>query len=380
MKKYSHKIVLGVVFLALLSCGKGNGNNFNQLDYNLSFEFSLVIPDHPLSTNTLQAKIVDGKELLFWGDVKRFDRILVYNMEDQKWEDPIQFELEGPNGIGKLNGFYVKDQDSIFTVDSFRWNIHLMDSGKKVATYSVRSGLDPLEIITPFTTENPISGVAEHNVVYFGFPELSPFEQDYYTKGRTGALINLKNGQIKTGGGYPAQYHGHQWPGVNTISDRQTVMKNHVAHSFSLSDTVFLYDPEYRLKKKILFNSSKKRTTQNFDGQSKEGLSGEKAYFEMLSKGFYSSLISDEKRGVLYRTISYSDQDPSSFSNYFDYKLTAKRDLIIYDLDKDKLLGEIAFKPGELDEIPMMFVGEKGLYLSKKRTDREEVEFYLLSW
>lgn len=380
MKWHFYKIIFAGVFIGVLACSKGKEKAFNQLDYSLSHQFSLVIPDHPLTTNTLQAKTINGVELLLWGDVKRFDRILVYNLDEKKWEDPIQFELEGPNGIGKLNGFFVQSMDSIFTVNSFGWNIHLMKGEKKVFTYSVRKGLNPIEIITPFTTENPISGIAGEQIAYYGFPELSPFELDYYTRGRTGALINLKNEKIKTGGEYPEQYHGHQWPGVNTISDRQAIIGNKVVHSFSLCDTVFLYDTDYNIDKKILFHSSKKQTTQNFDGQSSDAISGEKAYFEMLSKGFYSSLISDEKRGFLYRTISYSDQDPNNFNTYFDYKLTAKRDLIIYDFTKDRIVGEITFKPGDLDEIPMMFVGEKGLYLSRKRADREEIEFYLLDW
>lgn len=363
-----------------MSCSTGDDGKIVTLPYELHSAFSLTIPDHPSSTSSLQAVTVEGKELLFWGDVKRFDRIHVFNVTDKLWESPIQYELQGPNGIGRLDGFFVKSIDSIYTVHSFGWRIHLMNQSNRLNSYSTRASLDPLDVITPFTSENSLSGMLGDKIVFFGFPELSPRETSYYANGKTGQIVDLVTLKSRVGAGYPHQYQGHQWPGVNTISDRQAVIDGKIAHSFSLSDTVFLYNKDYKLVKKIRMNSSKKQKTASFDAEGFEAAAGEIGYIEMLSKGFYSAIVTDEKNGILYRTISYSDFEPTNFSTYHEYKQTARRGLIIYDLKKDELIGEIFFQSGEVDDIPMMFVGEKGLYLSKRNPLEEGVEFKLLTW
>ena len=372
-------VVFIVFFLLLMSCSdRALDADFRQLSYELKPAFSFVIPDHPSSTSSLQTKKIGNKEYLFLGDVKRFDRIFIYNISENKWEDPIEFELQGPNGIGRLDGFFIKSLDSIFTVHSFGWKIHLMDHSEKIRSYPTNDGLKTTEQVTPFTSENPLSGIVENKLAFFGFPELSPKESSYYTDARAGGAIDLFQSTIITGGKHPIQYRGHQWPGVNTISDRQAVIGDMIVHSFSLSDSVYLFDSSYELVRSIPLYSSKKQKTENFDNLSFEEAAGERGYFEMLSKGYYSGIIADDKRGLLYRTISYSDFDPQNFPTYFEYKQSAKRGLSIYDINHDKLVGEIFFKNGELDDIPMMFVGEDGLYLSKRNPLEEGVEFYLL--
>lgn len=255
-----------------------------------------------------------------------------------------------------------------------------MNESQKLGSYSTRAGLDPTEVITPFTSENSLSGIIGNKLVFYGFPELSPMETSYYSNGKTGQVMDLGTMESTVGAPYPPQYRGHQWPGVNTISDRQAVIGGMIAHSFSLSDTVFLYDQNYGLVKKVRMYSRKKLQTQSFDTEGFEVAAGEKGYLEMLSKGFYSAIIADERNGILYRTVSYSDFEPANFELFSDYKQTAKRGLIIYDLKKDSLVGEIFFQPGEVDDVPMMFVGEKGLYLSKRNPLEEGVEFKLLKW
>ncbi len=368
------------ISLSLVFCSGKSDQEIAIIPYELQSAFSLALPDHPSSTSSLQAVKVGDKELLFWGDVKRFDRIHVFNITIKSWEPPILYELQGPNGIGRLDGFFVKSRDSIYTVHSFGWRINLMNESQKLGSYSTRAGLDPTEVITPFTSENSLSGIIGNKLVFYGFPELSPRETSYYSNGKTGQVMDLGTMESTVGAPYPPQYRGHQWPGVNTISDRQAVIGGMIAHSFSLSDTVFLYDQNYGLVKKVRMYSRKKLPTQSFDTEGFEVAAGEKGYLEMLSKGFYSAIIADERNGILYRTVSYSDFEPANFELFSDYKQTAKRGLIIYDLKKDSLVGEIFFQPGEVDDVPMMFVGEKGLYLSKRNPLEEGVEFKLLKW
>ncbi|SDD17669.1 protein of unknown function, partial [Algoriphagus faecimaris] len=368
-------ILLGLVFF---SCDEEDKTK--PLSYQLTHAFRLVVEDHPLRTWSLQTKVIDGEEKLFFGDVRKKDNIKVFNMDTKEWEESIRFEKEGPDGIGTMNGFYVHTMDSIFVVNSFGWEIHLMNGSKKVRTYNTKEGIPAMDQITPFTTNNAISGIINGKLIFYGFPEVPYQGLDYHNRVKIVQSIDLKTGENKVEIGYPKEYHNHLWPGLIVIMNEQSVVGDKIYMNYPFSDSVYEFDGISNRAKPLFLGSTYKKTITNYDGKSTQEINGEGTYFEVLSKGAYTDILADEINSHLYRTISYSKSDPSSFSTYSEFKPTAERNLLIYDLDRDTFIGEIDFQEDELDRIPMMFVGEKGLYLSKMSEEEEAVDFYLLSW
>lgn len=368
-------ILLGLVFF---SCDEEDKTK--PLSYQLTHAFRLVVEDHPLRTWSLQTKVIDGEEKLFFGDVRKKDNIKVFNMDTKEWEESIRFEKEGPDGIGTMNGFYVHTMDSIFVVNSFGWEIHLMNGSMKVRTYNTKEGIPAMDQITPFTTNNAISGIINGKLIFYGFPEVPYQGLDYHNRVKIAQTIDLKTGENKVGIGYPKEYHNHLWPGLITILNEQIISKNKVYINFPFSDSIFVYDEFLNFYKSLKLESMKQEKIAKYDGKSSEEINGEGAYFDVLSSGFYSDCLVDEKTGIFYRVFAYSQSDPKSFPNYSEFKSTAEINLLLYNLSKDVAIGEIDFQEDELDRIPMMFVGKKGLYLSKMSREEEAVDFYLLSW
>lgn len=367
-----------LILFGLVSFSCDEEDKTKPLSYQLTHAFRLVVEDHPLRTWSLQTKVIDGEEKLFFGDVRKKDNIKVFNMDKKEWEESIRFEKEGPDGIGTMNGFYVHTMDSIFVVNSFGWEVHLMNGSKKVRTYNTKEGIPAMDQITPFTTNNAISGIINGKLIFYGFPEVPYQGLDYHNRVKIAQSIDLKTGENKVGIRYPKEYHNKFWPIIITLND-QTFKNQLVFINFPYSDSIYIYDEDLKKVNSIKFSSDKKSQTPSFEDHS-IARNSELAYFEALGHGIFRDVLAEKNRNYLYRTISYSKSDPSSFSTYSEFKPTAERNLLIYDLDRDTFIGEIDFQEDELDRIPMMFVGEKGLYLSKMSEEEEAVDFYLLSW
>lgn len=367
------------IFLIFISCNKDDSHFVPEIKVDLEPKFELEFQDHPLFSWSLQAKVVDGEEFLFIGDIKSFDRIFVYNMGKNEWSNSLLFEKEGPDGIGRLNGFYVHNLDSIFTVESFAWKIHLIGKEGKLNFYDTRKGLGSQEVITPFNTSNAISGLINDKLIFYGFPELPYNYTEYHNKAKTGQALNIANEESLIGGGYPDLYFDELWPGPNVISNRQAVAFDRILHSFSFSDEVLVFDENYVLKEKLSIPSNKKKPTKKFTGRAFSDIHEEPAYYELISAGYYSDIYFDANHNRIYRTLSYSDYDPKDFLSFAEYKETVKRNLIIFDYEKKELIGELDLTDYDIDAVPMAFVGKEGLYLSKTHIDKEIVTFYLLT-
>lgn len=378
MSKIITKLLLSL-FIFGVSCSKKEEVESLELNYKLTHAFRLVVEDHSLRTWSLQTKVIDDEEFLFFGDVQSKDNIKVYNMATEKWGETIKFEKEGPNGIGKMNGFYVQSLDSIFIVNSFGWKVHLMNGKQKLTTYNTKEGIPALNQITPFTTNNALKGVINGKLIFYGFPEIPYQELDYHNKVKVAQSIDVKTGENKVGIGYPTEYHNHFWPGVIIIMNEQAVSKDLIYMSFPFSDSVYVYNSSFIQLKELYVSSVNKKKTSNFDGMEIAQINGDPAYREVTGKGAYGDLLIDEKRNLLFRTVFYSKSDEASFSSVSDFRRAGENNLIVYDMENEKLLGEIDFGKEELDRIPMMFVGENGLYLSKMSDEEEAVDFYLLS-
>lgn len=376
------KKTIALIFQVVLfnyACSQKDIRKSVELNYELTHAFHMQVEDHPLRTWSLQTKVIADDEFLFFGDVKTKDNIKVYNMNTRSWEESIRFEKEGPNGIGRMNGFYVHSLDSIFLVQSFAWQVYLMDRDKKVKTYYTKGGIAPFEQITPFTTNNALKGIIDGKLIFYGFPEI-PYEgSDYHNKVNVAQSIDLKTGKNSMGIGYPEQYHNHLWPGIIVISNEQEICGELIYMNFPFSDSVFVYNSSFNPIKVLNVPSTEKKKTSNFDGKAFEHINGEPAYLEYLEKGTYSDILIDCKRNLLYRTIAYSKSEHSSFNNISDYRSTIEVNLLVYNMETDQLIGELDFSKSELDRVPMMFVGEKGLYLSKMSDEEEVVDFYLLT-
>ena len=371
-------LFLPVILLILSSCSsKPTKIQIPQLKYQLTKDFTLQLEGVPTRTWMIESKNINAMEYIFYGDVKSRKRIFIYNMNKRIWADTLIYEKEGPNGIGNMNGFYVHTLDSIYIVNSLEGSIYLMNGGQKLQTYDTKKGTGDYTII-PFPTGNSLSGIINNRIFFYGFPEINSNERDYYNKAKIGQSVDLKGGQSKIGAGYPTSFFNHTYPGVSLLFNSQLIYKDKIIQSYSLSDSIFVFDKNFLFEKSIIVNSPTKLQTPLYDNKISEKES-EGAYFDFYQSEGYGK-IQLYNDNILIRRFHYSEADRESFDLFQNYEKTIQTGLIIYDLQKEILVGILKFDSREVDQYPMIITNKNGIYISKENENEPEVDFYLLKW
>jgi hypothetical protein len=367
-----------VFSLVLMGCSKESSiDQIPELKYMLSSDFSLRLEGVPTRTWMIESKKIGGSDLVFYGDVKSRSKIFIFDLEKREWIDTLIYNKEGENGIGTMNGFYIKSVDSIYVIDSFGGNIHLMNQNQKLRTYNTKIVSEDVNI-TPFPTDNSLSGIVNNKLIFFGFPEINSKEKDFYNKAKIGQAVDLTSERSYIGGGYPQNFYNHTYPGVSMLFNSQLIYQNKIIHSYSLSDSVYFFDDNFEIEKSILIRSPTKNETPFYDNKISDKES-EQAYFDFYQAEGYGKIhLYNDK--ILIRKFYYSEADRDSFDSFVNYEKTIQTGLLFYDLEKAKMLGFIKFLTQEVDQYPMIITTEKGIYISKENPDEPVVDFYLMKW
>tara|TARA_R110002020_G_scaffold148036_3_gene323864 strand:- start:690 stop:1475 length:786 start_codon:yes stop_codon:yes gene_type:complete len=247
---------------------------------------------------------------------------------------------------------------------------------KKIHSYDLKNSGSGF--ITPFTTNNAISGIIDNKLFFYGFPELNSNDPQYFNKAKIGQRLDLISGNSIVGGGYPSSYFNHTYPGVSLLFNDQIVYKDKIIQSYALSDSIYFFNKDFIFEKALKVYSPTQSPPSLYDHKIPEKES-EKAYFDFYrSKGYGSMVIFNEN--ILLRKFYYSNADADSFKSFQEYEKTIQVGFIIYDLENESTIGIVKPTPEEIDQYPMVIANKGNIYVSKENQDEAEVDFYQLTW
>lgn len=108
------------------------------------------------STNSIGVSTIKGREYLSFLDTDLMT-LAIFEYKDTKKLRTVQFEYEGPNGVGNLSTsvHYLHGFDSIYLFH--HWTgalLHLTDSGKIIRRYPLVDYGDPANLPMPFPSAN----------------------------------------------------------------------------------------------------------------------------------------------------------------------------------------------------------------------------------
>lgn len=139
----------------------------NASEYNKSMDLvSRDILEFPLDSNlrfttySVGVSPIQGREYLSFLDADLIT-LVIYDYKDTNKSRKVQFEYEGPNGVGNLatSAHYLHSFDSIYLFH--HWSgvlFHMTDSGKIINRYTLTSYDDPANLPMPFpSTTAPMS-------------------------------------------------------------------------------------------------------------------------------------------------------------------------------------------------------------------------------
>ena len=250
------KNILKLLSLAifLYSCGKVGGEVGGKQDLNLKLGSKKVIPVNDKSTNFSILSQVHMEEngnplYIHLNYFKSDPNYLFFNsFEDPSFDKVLEFDSEGPNGVGLVTEFYFHCYDSIFLIDRYRYLVSLVDSSGKVKkSYRLKkdeSNRPDEDSVLPWNTSKSRMFLRGKFLYIPCNPDFDPFEHQY-KRDNLLVKLDLEAGDYTTLLGYPEWYQdGNYWggpdhklPSISSFKDPDKVLV-----SFPLVDSVYLLD------------------------------------------------------------------------------------------------------------------------------------------
>jgi hypothetical protein len=277
----------------------------------------------------------------------------------------LNFEVEGPKGVGAITDFYFHNFDSIFLIDRYAYRMSLVDSlGQLKMDYRLKEndGNEPDESsVLTFSMDNRKIMKTGKFILIPVIPDIDPFESDYRLRNLILA-VDIENRKMEKIIGFPTSYQGgfrgdlfHYIPSFALIDDKNLIV------SYPLTDSVFRVNidsdeivPEF-FSKSILMKGMTAADPSKWDDV-------ERKRFQ-LSVPRHTSIIHDPYRKMFLR-ISNSGFDDESVSEMIKRKPAlrpSKSSMVIHEFS-GKVIGRfiIESKYNSSD----ILVLERGLFIA----------------
>lgn len=271
--------VLAILSIAF-ACGKPSSNVKSEGKIFLDNEGQISIPINSNSSNfsiLSQVWEIDNEES-YLIRVNYFDSdpnyLFINSLEDYSIDLVLDFEVEGPNGVGNVSEFYFHSFDSIFLIDRYQYLVSLADSsGKVLRSYRLKnndSDMPDDTSVLPWSTSKARIFKIGNSLFIPGFPDSDPYFSQYQKENLL-LELNLETGESSTMLGYPNSYKGgefwggpdHILPSISPYNDPELILV-----SYPLSDSIFVFDIESKkLSPFIWMGTGKKEAAVpiNFD-------------------------------------------------------------------------------------------------------------------
>ncbi len=307
----------------------------------------LVIPlDENTSTvwGTLQYLDLGTDEYLVFHDlIKSQNKIIHFShLNDAEKTFQVNVSIEGPNGVGHLDGVHVKNLDSIYVLNRFAYRLYQIDKVGEVK--NIYSLLDEKKKSSQELTYLPGS-LPTYPIVDFGKklflparPDVNPLENYNYKHFNTGIVLNLENGNFGYHLNYPKSYHDSGFWGMQ-LEMASTVVNfkdSTIIQSFPIEDGLMVYDFDLNLiDNPSLFSEYYEG---KFNSLNEPSLEPEIYYPHIYSNPSNKSILFDPYRDLYYRVYNgpypettIENMARSNFMTWDEKNEYPKRMIMVFD-------------------------------------------------
>jgi len=371
-----------IISLILFSCKRGE-NFKNEIPKN-SIEFdSLKDIEIPLSKSASnffmlsQEALISNEEYLVYCNPFPNDPNLIFfsNLKDSTQSFTLDFETEGPNGVGEMSDFFIYNLDSIFIFDRYAYQISLVDSSgnvKQKFRLKKSEGVDTDDDSVIPWLDNKSKALLKDGFLYIpSVPDVDPFYQNYNNNNLL-IKLDLNSGDFELMLSYPNKYkQGGFWGGPDHMipSIASSLDSNGFVISFPVVDSIFYFDPAVQtLNQKSLAKSD---LVTNVSPLSQFSTDREIRLRFQLGNDFYFSIIPDFYRKRYYRIVNekYSDQ---SIENMLKREpgFPIRQSLLVLN-ERFEMIAEYSL-PENFSRYGF-FVFKSGLYILNKENENKLV-------
>jgi hypothetical protein len=366
---------------AIFSCGLNSKENENThiSQLNTNFENTLTLSESDsiiFSLDSVTSKYTSAIQYFANENDEKFlallnittNSIYIYNYHSKELDKIIRFETEGPNGVGRIEGFRIHSQDTIIV--NSRYLVRLTDfEGKPFFKYDLfeRRRSDIITGLVTNETRRPV--VVYDKKMYLDImPDIHFNDLDQIAKAKTKFIINLETSDYDADLKYPSKYTGgvygiHFLAGISSTFNPKT---KRFLYSFPAHENIIETDHENF----FMEHYSGSECCNKIPYMENKNPSKKEYHQHFFTSPVYDMIIYDPYRDLYYRTVML----PTTSEKFNERDL--RRDFIVVILNSDlKKVGEFLFEKSSGFNNGMIFVSEDGLNIHKSASPEDVLCF-----
>jgi len=296
-----------------------------------------------------------------------------YDTKAEKLAFEVDLIQSGPNGVGTINGCYVKSLDSIYLLNISDMRIFLINRNGEVKKYF--SFLKPTKQF-PFESMSSPMIISGSPAIYYkkmlqmvALPGMGPTRKETFDSGKVNLAINISTGDYYLNFGYPDIYRHKKFGNFWGKIFRAKTHDERIIYSFAADKNIQLTDYI--------------TTTEHFAGSS---FFADPTPYEDVSKmrsnnftsTMYGGIFYDKYRKLYYRIVTGALEKPDQLAidrGVYDSKPMS---VIILNLKFEKI-GETVL-PLKTHDPTGVCVGPEGLYISNSNLENPQLRENILSF
>lgn len=321
----------------------------------------------------------DGSEYLIHQNPFPTDpnRIFFSSLDTSENSFLLNFEVEGPDGVGWTTDFYFHDFDSIFLIDRYSYKMFLVDSTsklKKVYRLKESDGTNPDDSsVLAYSMENRKIIKLGNSILIPAVPDIEPFETNYALSNLV-LEVNIENGEVKRKIGFPRSYQGefrgdpdHFLPSFSSLYEQTLLV------SYPIVDSIFSFDLESNELNPQFYSGS--LLVNDISAADPSNWGNEQRINYQLAVPRHYSIIYDPYRKYFLR-VSFGGFDSESVSEMTKRRPALKprkSSLVFHDISGrviERFIVEGDYNPSEI------LVLQRGLFIAIKSELEDEKEYH----
>lgn len=382
MKPYILKLFSIYICFSLFSCNTNSVKNEYYNKYKNKCKIELIGKkeislDENTSSFTMFMQYIDNIDKLSLYN-KYNNSIYLFDYNTGKLYKKIQFEKEGNNGVGKLQGYDYINEDSIFVYNRHTKIVSLMNEASQLK-WKRRLNIDSLQSYTfmpsfPYLQTNSPMIYINKKLILGGFGTAETTAETS-TNSPVTTIYNFEGDSISFANNYPEQYQKYNWGGGFFRMPYFDVNKANetIILSFPQDHYLYVYSLLTKKQKKYYAGSASIREIEAYPEKKelRTNINQDRASEWFFSIPTYRSVLYDKYRNLYYRLVTFPN-DPK-----FDKFTYCKQPLLLIILDKDfNYLGE-SLLPDNIDLFfTNSFVTKEGFNIQAITDNEDLLTFY----
>jgi hypothetical protein len=335
---------------------------------------------------TLQYLDLKSNEYLVYHDriKSQLKKIHFYNLQDREKSFDVEVEIEGPNGVGHLDSFYVRNLDSIFVLNQYAYRLYLIDTSGIVKDMFqlIGDNLQGTSEITYLPIPLPWTPIVDlgNKLIFPARPDVNTTENYTPEIYKTGISLDLDSKAFSYEFDFSASYFNSGFWGFHLELPSFTVnfKDSLLIQSFPIDDRVMVYDFDLSLlDSPSLFKEYYEGAFHSLIEPTQES---DIFYPHIFSNPSNMSILWDPYRELYYRIFSgpYSQEiierrRKNNFAPLTENNEYPERRIMIFDREF-KEIGVL-----ELDKekysVQLIRVVKEGLLIPAKSNDEDKNVF-----